>query len=380
MNEDDLSVYSFEARVGYQIVLWPIVLLGVAGNLTVLWRVSFGAGINSTLKPLYRSALFSMSLSDLLLLSTSGYNTLANMILTNILWVLPEWACTALPCLQTTAVLASSLTLAAVAVTRYRAMKPKYPPPAGPTLPLIIILFLMIWGISIAATYPVLGLYDVQSLIVVTDVTYYRAFMCVTKDRDKATITYVLLYAAIFLPLGIVFVGVHVLLALKIRGRRIKRGDKMNLGASSDSQFTETSTATTSTVRASSIVRKRSAVSPPFLPRKQRTVKVILWLIAIFTICRLPVWTFTVIKLYVRLSGTIWWHVQAIVTILSLVSTAANPFLYAFINEALSTVTWIKSWCCSGSNEANLSEHETPSAKFGSNVASIKVPRGPYAP
>lgn len=119
MDESDLSLYSLEARIGYQIVLWPIVVVGIIGNLSVLWRVSFTLhGGNSPLKPIYRGALFSLAASDLLFLISSGLNTLSTFVRPNIIWVLPDWACSLIPCLQTTAALSSSLTLATVASER----------------------------------------------------------------------------------------------------------------------------------------------------------------------------------------------------------------------------------------------------------------------
>ncbi|XP_046617034.1 galanin-like G-protein coupled receptor npr-9 [Neodiprion virginianus] len=376
MNESDLSMYSFGARIGYQIVIWPIVVIGTFGNLSVLWRVSFGIGINSPLKPMYRGVLLSLALSDLLLLATSGYNTLSGFIHPNILWTLPDWACSVLPCLQTTAALSSSLALAAIAADRYRAIKPTYPPPAGPTWPIVALLIFFIWGISIGATYPVLKLYATGTLIVLTDVSYYRASLCLTTDRSKAAVTYVAMYVAIFLPLAIAFLSVHLLLALKIWRRR-RRGDKLNLATSSESQFTETSTATTSATMTSPVTLRRPMSSPPFAHRNKRTVRVVLALILVFIVCRLPMWTFAVIKLYITLSGRIWWHVQAVVTTLSLFNTAANPFMYAFINEALSTVAWVRS-CCTKADDANVTTVNRE--KMKSNMNSIKVPRGPYSP
>lgn len=86
-------------------------------------------------------------------------------------------------------------------------------------------------------------------------------------------------------------------------------------------------------------------------------------------------WTFAIIKLYITLSGGMWWHVQAWVSTLSLLNTAVNPFLYAFINETLATLTWIRTWCAKTA-DANVTA--VGPEELQNNVASIKVPRGPY--
>lgn len=119
--ESDLEILLYEARVIFQVVLWPIVIVGVIGNLAVLQRIILiPSGRISMLKPFYRCALLSFSTSDLLLLITSGTNTLVTVSQsTTSLWRLPDWTCSAIPYLQTVAIFVGSFTLAGIAVDRY---------------------------------------------------------------------------------------------------------------------------------------------------------------------------------------------------------------------------------------------------------------------
>ena len=172
--EDLLVVLPDTFRIIYQIFVWPIVIVGVIGNLGVVFRICFaGFGKNSSLKPFYRSALLSLAISDLLLLCASGANILSFLSQKTLLWSLPRWTCTTIPYLQTVAVLVASLTLAGVAIDRYSAMKSKYPLAKGMDWPWAIAFVFGIWIVAGAASYPVLGTYAIEDVIIINGSTYY---------------------------------------------------------------------------------------------------------------------------------------------------------------------------------------------------------------
>ena len=117
--ESTLVVFTKESRIIFQIIIWPVVVIGVIANFAVLWKISCSTGRkNSILNPLYRSALLSFALSDILLLSISSANTLSILQSGNLLWQLTDRSCSLIPFLQTVAILVGSLTLAGIAIDR----------------------------------------------------------------------------------------------------------------------------------------------------------------------------------------------------------------------------------------------------------------------
>jgi hypothetical protein len=126
--------------------------------------------------------------------------------------------------------------------------------------------------------------------------------------------------------------------------------------------------------------------------RKVRTFKVIMVLIAICFIGRVPSWSFNVAQSDpdIRLYDMKWWLLQYWLTILSLLSTALNPFLYCFLNETLEFtqavfgfIGNIFEYCCVCSktetkiNVKRDREEIVPEEKQQIRSISI-VPRGPY--
>lgn len=117
---------------------------------------------------------------------------------------------------------------------------------------------------------------------------------------------------------------------------------------------------------------------PSHVARKRRTVRVILVLIGIFGICRLPHWSFLLYKLHFTSTGNLSWYIQTVLTAMSLLNAAVHPFLYTFLNEALSLVTWIRARC-TRTRRATSVARPSSEGEVGSTV-SAKVPRGPYSP
>lgn len=172
--EEYLVVFTPVARIIFQTIIWPTVIVGVIGNLGVVFRIVFnGSNKTNALKPFYRSALLSLALSDILLLVTSGSNVLSVVANDTILWTLPVWSCTFIPYLQTVAVLVASLTLAGVAIDRYAAIKSKFPLTKGLNWHWAIFFVVGLWIVSFAAAYPVIGTYVAERLVVMNSTNLY---------------------------------------------------------------------------------------------------------------------------------------------------------------------------------------------------------------
>ncbi|XP_043465415.1 QRFP-like peptide receptor [Leptopilina heterotoma] len=375
--ESSLICFEKESKIIFQTVIWPIVIIGIIANLGVLWRISISSnGRKLFLKPFYRSALLSYAFSDILLLSCSSANTLSFLQTGKRLWILPDWSCSLIPFIQTVAVLVGSLTLAGIAIDRYAAMKPKHIiTMRGQKWTSAILFVISIWLIAIGASYPILQIYEIVSVIVVNDETYYEGKLCVTFNINKAATAYTWLFVTIFLPLATVFVIVHVLLALNISHR------KGLMGKSQETRSNTLSIVSNSGNSSSRQIYTKNSSSPPIhMQRKKRTLNIILILIIVFAICRLPLWIFLLAKLHVRLEGNFWWYLQTFFSTLSFLNATIDPFLYAFLNETLSIVSSICSWRKKKGNfevtsinnvKENLNEELT-------EREAVKIPRGPY--
>lgn len=119
MNEEVVTVFSREVSILFQLIIWPILVTGLIGNLAVLVRLLSPSSKQNTMhQPCYRCFLFSFALSDLLVLITAGVSTLTIVKTRKIVWIYTDWVCKFMPFLQTVGVLTGSWTLAGVAINR----------------------------------------------------------------------------------------------------------------------------------------------------------------------------------------------------------------------------------------------------------------------
>ncbi|KAK0178632.1 hypothetical protein PV327_007508 [Microctonus hyperodae] len=182
--EEYLVVLTNEFRLVFQVILWPIVIVGFIANVGVLYRIC--CVNNTNFKPFYRCSLISMALADLFLLGSSGINILSMIHHRILLWNLSDLSCIIIPYIQTIAVLVASLTLGGIAIDRYVAIKSKYLLSKGPSWILTFGIIFFIWTISAGAAYPVLNIYTPQKLLVINNSTSY------TGEHFTTTYTHVL--------------------------------------------------------------------------------------------------------------------------------------------------------------------------------------------
>ncbi|KAG8036003.1 hypothetical protein G9C98_004582 [Cotesia typhae] len=359
--EEDFIVLQEEFRQVIQVIAWPIIIVGILANVGVVVRIAIPQGTTnrSNLRPLYRSSLVSLAAADLLMLTTTGTNVLANVSGRTHLWKLPSSACSLIPFLQTVAMIVASLNLAFVATDRFQAIRAQVPTSSSKSssssVGFLVATLLFTWGVALGSSYPVLNIYNTEAVTIINNSTAYSAMLCLVSDRQFVTTIYTALFTVIFLPLAAVFIVVYILLALNIHRKKI--------GNSIASESTITSTSVSN-----SGPRPAKKKIPKHVMRKRRTVRVILTLIGVFVLCRMPQWSFLLVKLYLKVSHKFWWHLQVVLTLLSLINAAVHPFLYAFLNEALSLVSWVNSLCLKKTTEPN----SVP------EIISIKIPRGPY--
>lgn len=258
-------------------------------------------------------------------------------------------------------------------------------------------------------------------------------YFCSVPLKELKSQYYLSVYALIFLPLFITFVGFYVVVATYVWKKRIpinKRGPAQT--SSNETATTSTSkndtkmynkanTKTTpiyvnntasNTGSRSTLLNDSSSgtplnrsrqsenkapgtrlVEPPygtaFIKRKFRTFKVIMVLIGSCFISRVPIWTYTVAQSdpNIRLVSMKWWLLQFWLTMLSMLSTALNPFLYCFLNETLDFIQGVfrfirnifKYCVCCFHWQTGKKMEEQQIAVEEEQIRSVSVvPRGPY--
>jgi hypothetical protein len=83
--------------------------------------------------------------------------------------------------------------------------------------------------------------------------------------------------------------------------------------------------------------------------RKQRQIiifKVILVLMAVFFVCRLPNWIYTLYKLSHDTEENIHWVINYIFGLMALANCMLNPFLYSFLSETIRLTTFLAGIVC----------------------------------
>lgn len=265
-------------------------------------------------------------------------------------------------------------------------------------------------------------------------------YFCVVPTKVFKSEYYITVYTLIFLPLFVTFVGFYVVVAMYIWKRRIptrksvpaqnsshkiaitsaskedikkykkaktKTSPRYVFKSNTDSNTGSRSTLLTDSISGTPLNRRKenysgmpettSHVEPTVrtvqTKRKVRTFKVIMVLIATCFIGRVPSWSYNVAQSdpSIRLDDMKWWLLQYWFTILSLFSTALNPFLYCFLNETLDVfqsvfrfVRNVFGYCCvfwkSSEKKMNVeAERQEIVEAQRQQISSVSiVPRGPY--
>jgi hypothetical protein len=271
-------------------------------------------------------------------------------------------------------------------------------------------------------------------LTVDCDIPPKGLYFCSVPTKEFKIQYYLSVYAIIFLPLFVIFVGFYVVIAMYVWKRRIPISKK------APAQMSSNETATTNTSKNDTKMYKKASTkaSPRYVmnttsnagsrstlltesssgtplnrrrqsdnkagtpheeppkrttqtKRKVRTFKVIMVLIASCFIGRVPSWTYTVVQSNpnIRLGEIKWWLLQFWFAMLSLLSTALNPFLYCFLNETLDFIQGVfrfirnifECCCCNrqAGNKKNVKTDMQQAAVEEEQIRSVSIiPRGPY--
>ena len=266
------------------------------------------------------------------------------------------------------------------------------------------------------------------------DITPDALYFCSVPTKKFKSEYYLSVYTLIFLPLFVIFVGFYAVVAMYVWKQRIPISKRAPAQASSNVTATtsinkndtkmynksNTSTTsryvmnTTSNTGSKSTLLTDSSSGTPLNRRRQndnkaenllaeppkcttqnkrkvRTFKIIMVLIASCFIGRVPSWTYNVIQSdpNIRLGEMKWWLLQQWFTMLSMLSTALNPFLYCFLNETLDFIHGVFRFirnifecCCYNRQTGNKMNVKTDTQQVAAEEEQIHsvsiVPRGPY--
>jgi len=264
------------------------------------------------------------------------------------------------------------------------------------------------------------------------DVLPNGMYFCSAPTKEFKIEYYLTVYTLIFLPLFVIFVGLYVIVAMYVWKQRIPISKRAPAQTSSNETATTSrskndikiynkanttprylmnttsnsgsrSTLLTDSSSGTPLNRRRQSDNKAGTPvaeppksttqtkRKVRTFKVIMVLIASCFICRVPSWTYTVIQSNpnIRLAEMKWWLLQHWFTMLSLLSTALNPFLYCFLKETLDFIQGVfrfirnifECCCCNRQtgNKMNVKTYKQQLAVEEEQIRTVSiVPRGPY--
>ncbi|KAJ4433468.1 hypothetical protein ANN_15771 [Periplaneta americana] len=357
--------------------------------------------------------------------------------------MLGKEACAVVPVFLSMSLLSNSMALSCIALDRYQAVKSgagnRWEPGLGGSIAIIV----AIWIVAAGIAAPMYSVYDhIGPYYIVTvecEILEEPYYFCTVPTKVFKSHYFTIVFSLIFIPLFVTFVGFYSVVAKYIWKQRIpmtirshaqtssneissssnKKGTKLfkkansktapkhacksntnsNLGSRS-TLLTDSSSGTPVNKRkenqiavpeasASKMSRSDQQVRTVHTKRKVRTFKVILSLVFCCFITRIPTWVMNVAQAdpNVNYHEVVWWLVQFWCSMLSLSSTALNPFLYCFLNETLDFTQIVRGWfgnifgtcsCTDGNAKTKGDGKENNIEPPPPNRPVAIVPRGPY--
>ena len=188
-------------------------------------------------------------------------------------------------------------------------------------------------------------------------------YMCIIKDRTMRDYYFIIVFSFLFVPVLLACLGLYTTIAVFIwRRRRPGSGpitilrsfqEKKDGKSQTSNNYTTSSTQGTNLSLDSlqnpensnisqSMSNKKIKTKSLRSQKKVRSFKIILTLMAIFFICRLPSWVFNLVSIKYELQSEYEWFLPHIFSILSVINSSINPFLYCFLKETFNVYKIIK--------------------------------------
>ncbi|KAJ8923021.1 hypothetical protein NQ315_001569 [Exocentrus adspersus] len=287
-------------------IILTIAVVTLVGNVFAITSI-----IKRKQKLLQKVCITSLALADIFSVTIFATNNLDALSRELKIWKLGEFMCHFIPMGQVLGTTASSMALLVIALDRYQnvtvaIVSQRWNPNLWTCLGVVVLCLVFCTVIS----YPMYVFFTHNPIQVVhTDMpepVFEDAFLCAAIQKDKLKLYYIVTALVVFLPIVVTFTWFYYQIAVLVWRHRKPFISKYPLK--------------TKTVQ---------------VQRKIRTFKVIIVLMAAFTVCRLPYWIFFVVKLVETIPGPSMWYLSFSLTALNMLSCALNPFLYPFLNQTL---------------------------------------------
>ncbi|KAL9702391.1 hypothetical protein quinque_005909 [Culex quinquefasciatus] len=385
--EQSLKNLTTQQRTVFTVIVILVGVLAIFGNLlTVITNV------RRKQRHLFRVCLLTLALSDICFVTVTSIVYLSQFNTEyNSLWTLGEVACNLAPFFQTMAVLVNSITLVAIALDRYMAVVRLTKGIWEPSGIFCIICSILIWGLAAGISTPMLTLYEIYNVVVLLAdpahpkviTGYFMAEMCAT-DKTKNGYYFGIVFTVIFLPALLSFLWLNSVIAKEIWTRRNpiqtlanlpKKSKKPSPTDTSGDRKTTTTTNISSTIPIGRHTSQkctcincldvnsppREPPPPPPLPprpathaspatkdrkrRQLRMFKAIVFIIAVFFCCRLPMWVYLLVKLHGVANTNSHWVLHYTFGIMAMVNCVLNPLIYTFLSETIKFSIFCKTLC-----------------------------------
>ncbi|XP_052861195.1 neuropeptide Y receptor type 5 [Anopheles cruzii] len=389
--EHSLKNLSSQQRTIFTVFAILVMVIAVFGNV-----VTIITNVRREQRHLFRVCLLSLAFSDIAFVTVTSIVYLSQFNTEfNSLWTLGEMMCTFSPFVQTVAVLVNSITLVAIALDRYMALLRLAKGSWEPSGWFCFTCAVLIWGLGAGISSPMLTLYQVFDIIVLTAdsaaaVTqpnpptisgYYLAEICAT-DKSKNSYYFAIVFAVIFVPLLCAFCWLNGVIAKEFWKRRNPVAAKRPKPTSTSGGTERNTTVTTNTaverrspapaaLLASKCTCPHHQVGRSGLPangqprgaetdrsgeqknentlnrrkRQLRMFKAIVVLMLVFFVCRLPMWIFLLIKMMGDASSNAFWSLHYSFGLLAMLNGVLNPLMYTFLSETIRFTLFVKAYC-----------------------------------
>jgi hypothetical protein len=238
----------------------------------------------------------------------------------------------------------NSILLVCIAMDRYMAVVRVAKIQWEPNKWFCITCCVLVWGMAAGISSPMLTIYQFYRIYIVPlpehpddELTYYVGHVCASHKNENAYY-FSIIFSFIFAPLVLTFIWMNSVVAREIWNRRHLQQPAQTI----------TTTITTSTNSSSSDEQQPQVKAPEAsassIERKRRQVrlfKVIVLLMAVFFICRMPSWVYTLYKLNNDSDSNLEWILSYSFGILTLINCALNPYLYTFLSETIRIISFL---------------------------------------
>ncbi|XP_035901742.1 orexin receptor type 2 [Anopheles stephensi] len=396
--ERSLKNLSTEQRTVFTVFSIMVMVMAIFGNI-----VTIITNVRREQRHLLRVCMLSLALSDIAFVTITSIVYLSQFNTEfNSLWTLGELMCTFSPFVQTMAVLVNSITLVAIALDRYMAVRSLVKGIWEPNGWFCATCGVLIWGLAAGISSPMLTLYEMFDIVVLTTDSqqsheiisgYYMATICAT-DKSKNSYYFVIVFVVIFLPLLGAFCWLNGVIARAFWARRnpiggAPKAPKKCASSTSCESSNDKKTLTTNVRTSQPIVERRTPASiftsnctcphhnttaivgeqttqsdtagspsaqrptqghpsEAISNRRRRQIhmfKAIVVLMLVFFVCRLPMWVFLLIKMVGDANTSAYWNLHYSFGILAMVNAVLNPLMYTFLTETIRFTLFVKAHC-----------------------------------